>query len=288
MPRSVDGIHLRGGPVARGGIRFSDRLDDFRTEVLGPDAHADAEERADRAGRREGRLRAAARGAQRRARRASSPTRSTASSSRACFDLTDDLDDARRRRAAGRRTSPRPDDPYLVVAADKGTAHLSDAANAIALDARLLARRRVRVGRLGGLRPQGVRDHRARRLGVRQAPLRGARHRPRARRLSPPPASATCRATSSATGCSLARRAQPPRRVRPPARLPRSGSRSRGRVGGAQAPLRPPAVELGGLRPDEDRGGRRRLAARREEDRALRAGARACSGSPPARSPATS
>ncbi len=31
----MEGIHLRGGKVARGGIRWSDRPDDFRTEVLG-------------------------------------------------------------------------------------------------------------------------------------------------------------------------------------------------------------------------------------------------------------
>ncbi len=31
----VEGIHLRGGKVARGGIRWSDRREDFRTEVLG-------------------------------------------------------------------------------------------------------------------------------------------------------------------------------------------------------------------------------------------------------------
>jgi len=31
----MEAIHLRGGPVARGGIRWSDRQDDFRTEVLG-------------------------------------------------------------------------------------------------------------------------------------------------------------------------------------------------------------------------------------------------------------
>ncbi|WP_235901217.1 NAD-glutamate dehydrogenase [Pontixanthobacter aquaemixtae] len=31
----VEGIHLRSGPVARGGLRWSDRRDDFRTEVLG-------------------------------------------------------------------------------------------------------------------------------------------------------------------------------------------------------------------------------------------------------------
>src|SRR3546814_4775996 len=33
--RSVEGIHLRAGPVARGGLRWSDRRDDFRTEILG-------------------------------------------------------------------------------------------------------------------------------------------------------------------------------------------------------------------------------------------------------------
>ncbi|WP_417798790.1 NAD-glutamate dehydrogenase [Terasakiella pusilla] len=31
----VEGVHLRGGPVARGGLRWSDRREDFRTEVLG-------------------------------------------------------------------------------------------------------------------------------------------------------------------------------------------------------------------------------------------------------------
>jgi glutamate dehydrogenase len=33
--RRVEGIHLRSGPIARGGLRWSDRRDDFRTEVLG-------------------------------------------------------------------------------------------------------------------------------------------------------------------------------------------------------------------------------------------------------------
>ena len=32
---TMEGIHLRGGRVARGGIRWSDRPDDFRTEILG-------------------------------------------------------------------------------------------------------------------------------------------------------------------------------------------------------------------------------------------------------------
>jgi glutamate dehydrogenase len=31
----VEGVHLRGGKVARGGLRWSDRREDFRTEILG-------------------------------------------------------------------------------------------------------------------------------------------------------------------------------------------------------------------------------------------------------------
>ena len=33
--RRFEGVHLRGGKVARGGLRWSDRPEDFRTEVLG-------------------------------------------------------------------------------------------------------------------------------------------------------------------------------------------------------------------------------------------------------------
>jgi glutamate dehydrogenase len=112
-PRT-EGVHLRGGRVARGGIRWSDRREDFRTEVLGlmkaqmvknavivpvgakggfvvkrPPPSGDREE--------------------------------LLAEVEACYrtymsgllDLTDD------------------DDPYLVVAADKGTASLSDVANEV-------------------------------------------------------------------------------------------------------------------------------------------------------------
>ena len=53
-----EGIHLRGGKVARGGLRWSDRPEDFRTEVLGPGEGADGEEHRHRAGGLQGRLRA--------------------------------------------------------------------------------------------------------------------------------------------------------------------------------------------------------------------------------------
>lgn len=124
--RDVEGLHLRGGKVARGGIRWSDR-DDFRREVLGlvntqmvknvvivpegskggffmkhsPVNPADKRRRADELYQ---------------------------IFIRGLLDVTDNI-------VAGTPVGPpnvvRHDDadPYLVVAADKGTAHLSDTAN---------------------------------------------------------------------------------------------------------------------------------------------------------------
>ena len=92
----------------------------------------------------------------------------------AMLDVTDNLD-------AGQVVPPTRvvrhdgDDPYLVVAADKGTATFSDTANEIADQLRVLAGRRVRVRRVRGLRPQEDGHHRARGLGVGQVPLPDAR-----------------------------------------------------------------------------------------------------------------
>ena len=52
----MEAIHLRGGMVARGGIRWSDRKEDYRTEVLGLMKAQTREERGDRARRLEGRI----------------------------------------------------------------------------------------------------------------------------------------------------------------------------------------------------------------------------------------
>ena len=79
---------------------------------------------------------------------------------RGLLDITDNL---RRRQASCRRADVvrhDGDDPYLVVAADKGTATFSDIANGVAARVRLLARRRLRLGRLGRLRPQEDGHHR--------------------------------------------------------------------------------------------------------------------------------
>ncbi len=131
----VEGVHLRFGDVARGGLRWSDRRDDFRTEVLGlvkaqmvkntvivpvgakggffpkqlPDPSEDRE-----AWMEEG---------------------------KACYrtfisallDITDNLVDGEAK-PPERVVRHDGDDTYLVVAADKGTATFSDIANGIAQD----------------------------------------------------------------------------------------------------------------------------------------------------------
>ncbi|MEW5928429.1 MAG: NAD-glutamate dehydrogenase [Gemmatimonadota bacterium] len=128
----MEGIHLRGAPVSRGGIRWSDRPDDFRTEVLGlvttqvvknavivpsgskggfitKRVFADRDQMGQEAADQYRTL------------------------MRGLLDLTDNF-------VEGRVVCPSDvvrydgDDPYLVVAADKGTAHLSDVANAVAAE----------------------------------------------------------------------------------------------------------------------------------------------------------
>ena len=74
----IEGVHLRGGRVARGGMRWSDRREDFRTEVLGPDEGPDGQERPDRAGRLQGRIRRQAPARRRRPRGALQARRSLA------------------------------------------------------------------------------------------------------------------------------------------------------------------------------------------------------------------
>ena len=129
----VEGIHLRFAPIARGGIRWSDRAQDFRTEVLGL-VRAQLVKNAVivPSGAKGGFL----------------PKRLPPGGSReevqkegvaayrlfisALLDLTDNIVDG--------RIVPPPrvvrddgDDAYLVVAADKGTATFSDIANGLSL-----------------------------------------------------------------------------------------------------------------------------------------------------------
>jgi len=130
----VEGVHLRFGDVARGGLRWSDREEDFRTEVLGlVKAQQVKNAVIVPMGAKGGFI----------------PRRLPLGGSRdevlaegiACYrifisgllDITDNLKEG--------AVVPPPsvvrhdgDDPYLVVAADKGTATFSDIANGIAAD----------------------------------------------------------------------------------------------------------------------------------------------------------
>ena len=138
---------------------------------------------------------------------------------------------------------------------------------------RLLARRRIRLGRLGRLRPQGHGHHGARRLGVRApafprsrprhavAGLHGRRHRRHVgRRIRQ---------------CDAALAAHPAGRgVRPPPHLHRPVPGRGAELHRAQAHVRPAPLELGGLRQAPAVEGRRRPLAPRQDGHALRGGAR--------------
>lgn len=129
-----EGVHLRFGPVARGGLRWSDRKEDYRTEILGlVKAQQVKNTVIVPVGAKGGFV----------------PKQMPAGASREVFleegincyklfisgllDITDNLKD-------GNVIPPDDvvrldgDDPYLVVAADKGTATFSDIANGLAAD----------------------------------------------------------------------------------------------------------------------------------------------------------
>ena len=128
----VEGVHLRFGPIARGGLRWSDRRDDFRTEVLGLVKAQQVKNAVI--------VPVGAKGGFYPKRLPKGPPEAVRAEGveayrtylRGLLDITDTLD------AAGQVVPPpgvvrhEGDDPYLVVAADKGTATFSDIANAMA------------------------------------------------------------------------------------------------------------------------------------------------------------
>ncbi|MDX2155563.1 MAG: NAD-glutamate dehydrogenase [Hyphomicrobiaceae bacterium] len=133
MSPRVEGVHLRFAPIARGGIRWSDRSQDYRTEVLGL-AKAQQVKNAVivPAGAKGGFYpKALPRGGGREAVHAEGVAAYRTFIS-AMLDLTDNIVDGRIV-PPDRVVRHDEDDPYLVVAADKGTATFSDTANAIAV-----------------------------------------------------------------------------------------------------------------------------------------------------------
>jgi glutamate dehydrogenase len=127
---TMEGIHLRGGYVARGGLRWSDRPDDFRTEILGlMQTQMMKNALIVPVGAKGGFI--VKRPFSTRDEGAKLAKHAYITFIQGLLDLTDNRDGA---------TISRPpevvvydeNDPYLVVAADKGTAHLSDTANEVA------------------------------------------------------------------------------------------------------------------------------------------------------------
>ncbi|MEM8799879.1 MAG: NAD-glutamate dehydrogenase, partial [Pseudomonadota bacterium] len=132
--RRVEGVHLRGGPIARGGLRWSDRQEDYRTEVLGlVKAQMVKNAVIVPVGAKGGFF----------ARQLPPPGDRDAYVAEgieaykafigSLLSITDNLVEG--------DVVPPPnvvryddDDPYLVVAADKGTAQFSDIANGLAIE----------------------------------------------------------------------------------------------------------------------------------------------------------
>ena len=131
----VEGVHLRFGPVARGGLRWSDRRDDFRTEILGLVKAQQVKNAVivpvgSKGGFYPKQL---PRGGSADAVRAEA-VRAYRTFLFGLLDLTDNLGpDGAVIRPEG-VVALDGDDPYLVVAADKGTATFSDIANGVAED----------------------------------------------------------------------------------------------------------------------------------------------------------
>jgi len=129
----VEGVHLRGGKVARGGLRWSDRRQDFRTEVLGlMKAQQVKNTVIVPVGAKGGFVVKQGNPADREA-WARRGIECYQTFLRGLLDITDN-------RVGEAITVPQNvvrydgDDPYLVVAADKGTATFSDIANAISAE----------------------------------------------------------------------------------------------------------------------------------------------------------
>ncbi len=129
----IEGIHLRGGPIARGGLRWSDRRDDFRTEILGlMKAQVVKNAVIVPTGAKGGFYPKQLPGAGDRKAWLAEGTESYRIFIRALLSVTDNIVD---------NAVVHPDavkildgkDPYFVVAADKGTATFSDIANEIAV-----------------------------------------------------------------------------------------------------------------------------------------------------------
>ena len=260
-----EGVHLRGGKVARGGLRWSDRPEDFRTEVLGlVKAQMVKNTVIVPVGSKGGFVLKRAPPAADREAFMKEGVACYQDYLRGLLDLTDNR--------VGDRIVPPPqvkrhdaDDPYLVVAADKGTATFSDYANAVSDEYGFwLGDAFASGGSVGydhkamGITARGAwesvkrhfREHGRRHPDHR---LHGRRHRRHVGRR--------VRQRHAAVAAHQARR-----RVRPPPHLPRSEPGSGDELRRARAPVQAAALDVGRLRRRPHLRGRRHPSAQRQVD----------------------
>ncbi len=130
---TVEGVHLRGGKVARGGLRWSDRPEDFRTEILGLMKAQSVKNAVIVPVGAKGGFVAKLPPAPDRAARQKQGIECYRTFIRGLLDLTDNYRDGNILPPAA-TVRHDDDDPYLVVAADKGTATFSDIANELSAE----------------------------------------------------------------------------------------------------------------------------------------------------------
>ncbi len=129
-----EAIHLRGGPISRGGLRWSDRIDDFRTEVLGlMKAQQVKNAVIVPAGAKGGFVIKTDLNTLSKEDKQSKVINCYKTFIRGILDITDNQDSKGIIKPTDCITWDL-DDPYLVVAADKGTATFSDIANSISTE----------------------------------------------------------------------------------------------------------------------------------------------------------
>jgi glutamate dehydrogenase len=265
----VEAVHLRGGKVARGGIRWSDRREDFRTEILGlMKAQMVKNAVIVPVGAKGGfvvKRPAAGCPARRCSARAGS---ATGLMMRGLLDVTDNL--------VGDDVVPPPDvvrhdgdDPYLVVAADKGTATFSDIANGIAADYGFWLGDAFASGGSAGY------DHKGMGITARGAWEAVARHfREMGRDVQSE--DFTVVGVGDMAGDVFGNGMLLSKHTRLVAAFNHlhvfvdPDPDPAAELAGAEAPLRPAALELGGLRRGEAVARRRGLRAQRQVDQGLR------------------
>ncbi|MDZ7825833.1 MAG: NAD-glutamate dehydrogenase [Gammaproteobacteria bacterium] len=254
----MEGVHLRTGAIARGGLRWSDRLEDYRTEVLG----LVKAQRVKNAvivpeGAKGGFVITAPTDHLDRDQRQQLGIHCYRTLIRGMLDLTDN-------RVEGKVVPPPDlrrhddDDPYFVVAADKGTATFSDIANEIAAEYDFWIGDAFASGGSQGY------DHKQMGITARGAWVSVQRHfRELEVDVQQDPVTVVGIGDMAGdvfgNGMLQSRSLAPGGRIQSPARVHRSGSGSGSRPGRARAVVRTAPVELVGLRSGADLRRRRGL-----------------------------